>query len=95
MKKLLTIIAFVLLSLSSMADNKIYYTSTDGKVVGPHNPEAFGANIVSNTCKNGQGVIMFDGEITKIGEEAFFLCEQLASIVIPESVKQLDERALQ
>lgn len=93
MKKLLTIIAFVLLSLSSMADNKIYYTSTDGKVVGPHNPEAFGANIVSNTCKNGQGVITFDGEITKIGKEAFLCCEQLASIVIPESVKQLDEDA--
>lgn len=93
MKKLLTIIAFVMCTLYSMADNKIYYTSTDGKVVEPHNPEAFGANIVSNTCKNGQGVITFDGEITKIGEDAFYECKQLASIVIPESVKQLDEYA--
>lgn len=88
MKKLLTLLALVLCTLSSMASNKIYYTSTDGKVVTPNNPNVFGANIVSNTYENGQGVITFDGEVTKIGDDAFYGCE-LTSILIPSSVTEL------
>ncbi len=71
---------------------KIYYTSTDGNVVTP-SFFAFGVNIVSNTYENGQGVITFDGEVTKIGSDAFHDCATLASITIPNSVTSIGYRA--
>ena len=69
-------------------NNKIYYTTTDGKKLFPqHNePEYFGAIIVSNIYKDGIGVITFDDEVTLIGEEAFEGCSSLTSITIPDSV---------
>ncbi len=74
-------------------NNKIYYTSTDGQVVTPNDTTAFGANIVSNTYKNGQGVITFDGNVTKIGDSAFYDCLSLASITIPDSVTSIGSYA--
>ena len=71
------------------ANCQILYTSTDGQVVTPYATDAFGANIVSNTYENGQGVIKFDGEVTKIGYMAFCECSTLASIVIPQSVTSI------
>ena len=43
---------------------KILYTSTDGKIVQPRNTGStyYGANIISNTYRGGQGVIGFDGK---------------------------------
>ena len=71
------------------ANCQILYTSTDGNVVTPNATDVFGANIVSNTYENGQGVITFDGEVTKIGYMAFCECSTLASIVIPQSVTSI------
>ena len=75
------------------ANCQILYTSTDGNVVTPNNADVFGATIVSNTYENGQGVIAFDGEVTKIGEYAFANCSTIASITIPDSVLQIDNWA--
>ena len=72
---------------------KIYYTSTDGNVVTPNKTDVFGAKIVLNSCKNGQGVIIFDGEVASIGEYAFYSCKDLASITIPDSVTSIGEDA--
>ena len=72
---------------------KIYYTSTDGAVVTPKNTDAFGVNILSNTYENGQGVITFDGDVTKIGSNAFDNCATLSSITIPESITELGHDA--
>ncbi|MBQ2417499.1 MAG: leucine-rich repeat domain-containing protein, partial [Alistipes sp.] len=71
------------------ANCQILYTSTDGNVVTPNQTDVFGANIVSNIYENGQGVITFDGEVTKIGYMAFCECSTLASIVIPQSVTSI------
>ena len=65
-------------------------TSTDGKVVEPTDGASFGSgvNIVSNTYENGQGVIQFDGPVTRIGEYAFRNLSQegrLKTMVLPES----------
>lgn len=79
--------------VSSQPDNVIYYTSTDGKVVTPTAPEAFGAGIVSNTYSGGQGVITFDGTVTKVGGSTFDGCATLASIDIPEEATVIGDYA--
>ena len=72
---------------------QILYTSTDGNIVKPNKTGVFGANIVSNEYKDGQGVITFDGPVTSIGEEAFNSRKSLTSITIPNSVTSIGERA--
>ena len=70
------------------AEQMLVYTSSDGMVVTPNN-YFFGANIVSNTYKNGQGVILFDAPITYIGEYAFSRCYSLTSVTIPDRVTEI------
>ena len=72
---------------------KIYYTATEK--VTPYATNVFGANIVSNEWDEttGNGVIIFDGDVTSIGDEAFYKCSSLASISIPEGVTSIGKRA--
>ena len=78
---------------AKLLPNKIYYTSSNGEVVTPYETDVSGANIVSNTYENGQGVITFDGEVTKIGNSAFWGCSSLTSITIPDSVTSIGDYA--
>ena len=73
---------------------QILYTSTNGTVVTPY-VSNFGANIVSNEYKDGQGVITFDGPVTKIGEKAFSNCSSLTSVTIPNSVTSIGSYAFE
>ena len=70
------------------ANKEILYTTTDGNTLLPYDSDAsvFGAILVSNTYSNGRGVLVFDDEVTSIGDNAFTNCRTLASITIPESV---------
>lgn len=74
---------------------RIYYTSTDGRIVTPYATKAFDAEITSNTYTDGQGVITFNKPLTQIGKYAFSQCENLQSIVIPDEIKVIGERAFQ
>ena len=70
------------------ANKEIWYTTTNGNTLLPYDSDAsvFGAILVSNTYSNGRGVLVFDDEVTSIGDCAFTNCRTLASITIPESV---------
>ena len=75
------------------ANKKIWYTAT--AKVEPYKTDVFGANIESNEWDEatGEGVITFDGEVTKIGDYAFYLCRSLTSVTIPDSVIDIGNRA--
>ena len=82
-------------SVTTIANNQIWYTSTDGEIVEPYSGgdnnyadafTTFGVNIVSNTYVDGKGVIEFDGDVTVIGQSAFYNCSSLTSVTIPDSV---------
>lgn len=70
--------------------NEIWYTSNDGNIIEPNNPEyVLGVNVISNTYKDGKGVIECDGDITKIaGQFAYNSIEaaKLTSIRLPQSI---------
>lgn len=68
--------------------NQIWYTSTDGNIVEPFKKDVFGANIVSNTYENGKGVIEFDGDVSKIGDQAFG-GSRISSVVLPSGVQEI------
>ena len=72
---------------------KILYTSSDGKVVTPYNAIDFGATIISNTYIDGKGVITFDGDVTMIGNNAFYEKKTLTGITLPNSVTTIGEKA--
>ena len=71
----------------------IHYTSSNGKIVTPYDSSAFSATILSNTYKDGVGVIKFDGKVTTIGDWAFYNCVSLTSVTIPDSVTTIGDGA--
>ena len=76
-------------------DNIIYYTSTDGNIVKPFNESAFGANIISNEYQDNVGKIVFDGSVTFIGNGAFNKSGTLYSMILPNKVTDIGDRAFE
>lgn len=77
---------------SGPANNEIWYTSSDGNVVAPHQASSLPA-IVSNTYVDDKGIIKFATELTSIGYRAFYYRTNLTSVTIPNSVTDIGERA--
>ncbi len=71
----------------------IYYTTKDGYELWAYNQEAFGANLLYSIYEDGRGLLAFDGDVTSIGDKAFLGCQNLTSIVIPDSVTNIGYHA--
>ena len=83
-------------TITQESSYRLEYTTYNGEVIKPSmlSEYPFGdANIVSNTYKDGEGVIVFDRELVEIGEEAFYDCTSLTSITIPDSVTSIGDSA--
>ena len=75
----------------SILNDEIWYTSTDGKIVEPSKSIGQGwPNIISNTYKNGKGIIKFASNITSIVANAFYNKNKLNSIIIPDGITFID-----
>ena len=79
-------------SLTYPSNNQIWYTSSDGQVIEMDARRFSEATPLTNHYKDGKGVITFDKDVTEIGEWAFGYT-LLKSIIIPESVTQIEDYA--
>lgn len=68
--------------------NQICYTTTDNNKVS-FTTSGFDVFVSSHTYNNGRGIITFNGVITNIGLHAFYNCDNLLSITIPNSVTEI------
>ena len=73
-------------------ESAIFYTSSDNSIVTPK-AEAFDATILSNEYVGSKGILVFDADVTQIGERAFENCTTLTGITIPESVTSIGDYA--
>ena len=78
------------------ANNEIWYTSGSTTTsTTPYATDVFGANIVSNKYNTEKKcwIIKFDGNVTSIGDTAFYNCTSLISVTIPNSVTSIGTSA--
>lgn len=73
-------------------NNEIWYVSCDNKAIDFLSSPRFDANLVSNTYKDGYGILKFDKEVKIIGESAFSQFD-LRAVYLPDGVEIIEEFA--
>ena len=76
-------------------NTEIWYTATDK--VWPNNDEDFGATLIDNYFDNntGEGILTFDGDVTRIPVCAFWDNWNLTSITLPNSIAEIKSFAFE
>lgn len=81
-------------------NNEIWYTAskklteTTSTEIGPYfHINAFNVSMVSHTFEDGKGVITFEGDVTTIGNAAFYSCSGLTSVTIGNTVTSIGDYA--
>ena len=77
------------------ADNQIWYTAKIKAEPRLADKYAFGADVISNAwdSETGKGIITFDGNVTMVGYQAFYNCDNFITITLPDSVTTIGEGA--
>ena len=73
-------------------DDEIWYTSSDGNIVTPYQTSSL-PEIDTNTYSDGKGVIKFKTDVAWRGDDAFYNCDRLTSVEIPNSVASIGDSA--
>ena len=79
--------------MKHIPNNEIWYTTANGEILSNFDKYAFSSNLISNEYTNNHGVLTFANDLTIIGNSAFALCEELESIIIPDTIVKIDEGA--
>lgn len=76
------------ITFTQKANDVIYYTTSGGTPLRGIDNSTFGANIISNTYQNGQGVIVFESNPTIVNQ--FYDYDGLTSIELPNTIINID-----
>lgn len=76
--------------LPAIPNKLILYTSNNDQAINPYRSN-FGANLIENAYTKGQGMMLFDGDVTSIGNNVFSDCSSLKSITTPNSVTSIGD----
>lgn len=71
--------------------NVISYSTIDDKPLLLGDINAFSAPYVATYYENGQGVLLFDGDIESFDAKVFQNCTTLKSLILPHSLKSIDD----
>ena len=73
----------------------IYYTTSDKVAIEPAEGAEFGASYDSSKSKylDLKGIMVFDGNVTQIGDHAFDGCDNLTGMTLPSTVTSIGEYA--
>ena len=68
-------------------DNELWYTTLSGRILEVSNNFCPGLILLSNTYKNGLGVLRFDFPVSTFAEWALWYNSDVESLIVPSSVK--------
>ncbi len=87
---------------TQIPDNEIWYVMSDGTVYDvylttkAYGHQPFDAKVISNTYKNGYGIIKFDAPVTKINDHTFgnFWAANMTELYLPDCIEFLGTGAI-
>ncbi len=82
-------------SAPAPASNEIWYTATAKAEPYFDDFLTFGSDVVSNVwdSETKRGIITFDGDVTMIGDNAFYNCDKLTGVTLPKCVTSIGKKA--